>query len=70
MFLRSFIFFNYKYFFRLGFLCGWQGFIWCFLQGFWYRILVDIKILELNKIMKENNLNFKEAIKQEYGHDI
>ena len=70
MFLRSFIFFIYKYFFRLGFLCGWQGFLWCFLQGFWYRTLVDIKIYELNKIMKENKLNFKDAIKKEYGHDI
>ena len=70
MFLRPFLFFIYKYFFRLGFLCGWQGFLWCFLQGFWYRVLVDIKILELKKIIKKNDINFKEAIKIEYGFDI
>ena len=70
MFLRPFLFFIYKYFFRLGFLCGLQGFIWCFLQGFWYRMLVDVKILELNKIMKNENLTFREAIKKEQGYDI
>ena len=53
-----------------GFICGLQGFIWCFLQGFWYRMLVDVKILELNKIMKNENLTFREAIKKEQGYDI
>ena len=69
MFLRAFFFFIYKYFFRFGLVCGWQGFLWCFLQGFWYRVLVDLKILEIHKIMKKNNFNFKEAIKKEYGID-
>ena len=68
--LRSFLFFIYKYIFRLGFLNGWQGFVWCFLQGFWYRLLVDLKIVELNRIMKNNNLNFRQAVKNEYGYDI
>lgn len=70
MFLRALVFFIYKYFLRLGFLGGWQGFIWCFLQSFWYRILVDIKILEINNIMKKNNFTFKEAVKKEYGVEI
>ncbi len=68
--LRSFLFFIYKYIFRLGFLNGWQGFAWCFLQGFWYRFLVDLKILELKKIMKNNNLNLKQAVKKEYGIEL
>ena len=70
MFLRALVFFIYKYFLRLGFLGVWQGFIWCFLQSFWYRILVDIKILEINNIMKKNNFTFKEAVKKEYGVEI
>lgn len=70
MFLRALVFFIYKYFLRLGFLGGWQGFIWCFLQTFWYRILVDVKILEIRNIMKKNNFTFKEAIKKEYGVEI
>ena len=68
--LRAFLFFIYKYIFRLGFLNGWQGFVFHFLQGFWYRFLVDIKIIELKKIMKNNNLNLRQAVKKEYGYDI
>ena len=68
--LRPFLFFIYKYIFRLGFLNGWQGLAWCFLQGFWYRFLVDLKIMELKKIMKHNNLNLQQAVKNEYGYDI
>ena len=33
-----------QYFFRLGFLDGKQGLIFHVLQGFWYRLLVDINI--------------------------
>src|SRR3989344_2148216 len=48
-FLRVFIYFIYRYFFRLGFLDGWQGAIFHFLHGFWYRFLVDVKIITLPK---------------------
>jgi len=59
-FVRPFINFIYRYFFRFGFLDGKQGFIWHFLQGFWYRFLVDAKIFELKR-----KFNFdKEKIKQ------
>jgi len=46
MFCRAFLYFIYRYFFRLGFLDGKQGLIYHFLQGFWYRFLVDAKIYE------------------------
>ena len=68
--LRAFLFFIYKYIFRLGFLNGWQGFVFHFLQGFWYRFLVDIKIIELKKIMKNNNLSLRQAVKKEYGIEL
>ena len=45
--IRSLLFFLYRYIFRLGFLDGRRGFIFHFLQGFWYRFLVDAKIYEL-----------------------
>lgn len=45
-FFRVFVYFIYRYFFRLGFLDGWQGTIFHFLHGFWYRLLVDAKIYE------------------------
>lgn len=49
LFWRSFAFFIYRYFFRLGFLDGTEGFLWHFLQGFWYRSLADAKVYEMKK---------------------
>jgi len=47
LFVRPFIYFFYRYVFRLGFLDGKEGFIFHFLHAFWYRLLVDIKLEEL-----------------------
>lgn len=50
LFIRPAIYFIYRYFFRLGILDGRQGFVFHFLQAFWFRLIVDIKIQEiLNK---------------------
>jgi glycosyltransferase involved in cell wall biosynthesis len=49
LFFRSFVYFIYRYIFRLGFLDGKEGFLWHFLQGWWYRTLVDAKIYEIKK---------------------
>lgn len=49
LFLRSFAYFIYRYIFKLGFLEGKEGFLWHFLQGWWYRTLVDAKIFEIKK---------------------
>ena len=46
LFVRPFIYFTYRYIFLLGFLDGTPGLIWHFLQGFWYRFLVDAKMYE------------------------
>jgi glycosyltransferase involved in cell wall biosynthesis len=46
IFWRSISYFLYRYFFKLGFLDGKQGLIFHFLQGFWFRFLVDAKIFE------------------------
>lgn len=45
--IRPGIYFIYRYFFRLGILDGYQGFLFHFLQGFWFRLIVDIKIKEI-----------------------
>jgi len=47
LFLRPFLYFFIRYFLRLGFLDGRRGLIFHFLQGFWFRFLVDAKIFEL-----------------------
>lgn len=56
IFLRVFIYFIIRYIFRLGFLDGKTGLIFHFLQGFWFRFLVDAKIYELRKNAKSKNL--------------
>ena len=44
---RPTIYFLYRMFFQLGILDGRTGIIFHFLQGFWFRLVVDIKIDEL-----------------------
>ena len=60
---RAYIYFVYRYFFRLGFLDGHEGAAFHFLQAFWYRYLVDIKILEVKRYMALNNVSPAEAIR-------
>lgn len=49
LFWRAFAYFVYRYIIKLGFLDGKEGFLWDFLQGWWYRTLVDAKIFECKK---------------------
>jgi glycosyltransferase involved in cell wall biosynthesis len=46
---RSFAYFIYRFVFKFGFLEGKEGFLWHFLQGWWYRTLVDANILEIKR---------------------
>lgn len=55
IFCRAFLYFIYRYFFRLGFLDGKEGLIFHFLQGCWYRFLVDSKIYELKRKLTKKN---------------
>lgn len=50
---RAHWYFIYRYLIRLGFLDGKEGLAFHFLQGYWYRFLVDAKIMEQQK--KEKN---------------
>jgi len=45
-FVRPLMYFLYRYFLKLGFLDGLKGFAYHFMQGYWYRSLVDLKMLE------------------------
>ena len=49
-FVRPFGLFFYRYFLRLGFLDGMEGFIFFVLQTFWFRFLVDAKLYERRKL--------------------
>ena len=54
LFIRPFVYFFFRYFIQLGFLDGKRGFIWHFLQGLWYRFLVDAKVYQY---IKNSNVN-------------
>lgn len=45
-FFRARLYYWYRYFIKLGFLDGRPGKIYCWLQAYWYRFLVDAKIYE------------------------
>ena len=49
LFARAFLYWFYRYVIRLGFLDGKEGLIFHFLQGCWYRFLVDIKLDEIRR---------------------
>jgi len=64
LFFRAFAYFIYRYFFRLGFLDGKEGLVFHFLQGFWYRFLVDAKIYEIEKRAKETGKDIKTVVRE------
>jgi glycosyltransferase involved in cell wall biosynthesis len=49
LYVRPFLYFGYRYITRLGFLDGKEGFVFHFLQAFWYRLLVDIHLDDLRR---------------------
>lgn len=59
---RAFAYFFYRYVLRLGFLDGQAGTAFHILQGFWYRYLVDAKVAEVKRCMKQRGVCVTEAI--------
>lgn len=49
LFVRPFLYFFYRFIIQLGILDGKEGWIFHYLQAFWFRLIVDIKIWELKK---------------------
>lgn len=70
LFWRSFAYFIYRYFFKLGFLEGKEGFLWHFLQGWWYRTLVDAKVYEIKRKSEGNPERIKAILRDEYNINI
>jgi glycosyltransferase involved in cell wall biosynthesis len=60
--LRVFTYFFYRYVIRLGFLDGRAGTAFHILQGFWYRYLVDAKVAEVERYIREHRCEAVEAI--------
>jgi glycosyltransferase involved in cell wall biosynthesis len=68
--LRAALYFSWRYLGQLGFLDGKAGLIFHFLQGFWYRFLVDIKVDELEERSAATGALIEQVIEDEYGFRV
>lgn len=66
LFIRPFLNFTIRYILKGGFLDGKEGLIWHFLQGFWYRFLVDAKIFETKRKFDWEEDEIRRWIKDSY----
>ena len=69
LFWRPFAYFVYRYFVKGACLDGKVGFIWTFLQGWWYRTLVDAKVYEIKKACGDDREKIRAYLQKHY-HSI
>jgi glycosyltransferase involved in cell wall biosynthesis len=68
LYLRAVLYFLQRYFLRLGFLDGRLGFVWHFLHGFWFFVLMDAKIDEARTWIAAHSLaEFPRYLVETYG---
>lgn len=67
---RAFAYFLYRYVLRFGFLDGQAGTAFHFLQGFWYRYLVDAKVAEVKCCMKNSGVDVVPAVERVLGIEL
>lgn len=60
--LRAIAYYIYRYVIRFGFLDGAAGASFHFLQGCWYRGLVDAKVAEVKRYVRDNTCSIETAI--------
>jgi glycosyltransferase involved in cell wall biosynthesis len=70
LFTRPFMYFLFRFIVKGGFLDGKNGLICHFLQGFWYRFLVDAKIYEVYQRAGKEKNDIISHFRTEYGKDL
>ncbi len=70
LFFRAFAYFVMRYVVRGGFLEGKEGFLWHFLQGWWYRTLVDAKVWEIKRESGGDREKMLALLRGKYGMKI
>lgn len=69
LFVRPVVYFLYRYVFKLGFLDGAEGLVFHFLQGLWYRFLVDAKVMQIERRLKASGKPVRQVLNEMYGID-
>lgn len=67
LFWRSTAYFLYRYILKGAFLEGKEGFLFTFIQGWWYRTLVDAKVLEIKRKSGCDPQKIKQILHEEYN---
>ena len=68
LYLRAVAYYFHRYFIRLGFLDGRLGFVWHFMHGFWYFMLMDTKIDEARIWIAAHSIEeFPRYLEERYG---
>jgi glycosyltransferase involved in cell wall biosynthesis len=62
LYVRPGLFFLYRYVGRLGFLDGWNGFVYHALQTFWFRLLVDVHIAEFRTKLASGEITIDDIV--------
>jgi len=62
--LRALIFFVYRFVFCLGFLSGWNGFVYHLLEAFWFRLVVDFKISEYRGGLNSGHISIEDLVRE------
>lgn len=69
LFIRPVMYFFYRYVVKLGFLDGVEGLVFHFLQGLWYRFLVDAKVMQIERRIRSSGKPARQVLKEMYGID-
>ena len=71
LYLRSVLYFLYRYVLRLGFLDGKSGFLFHTFQGLWYFLLIDSKIEEARVFIRTHGADaFRQRLADHYKIDL
>ena len=68
--LGPFFYFVFRYIFLLGFIDGYPGLFFHFLQAFWYRSLVDAKVYQYNQLYEKSNTSHSNLVKHTLGESL
>lgn len=68
--VRPWLYFFYRAVLRLGILDGARGMTFHTLQGLWYRLLVDAKVAEVERAMRQDGDELRVAVRRVLGIEL